>query len=201
MTTKGGVHQGIRVPPVIAVTGEQNSGKTTAVEGLVEELSRRGHRVGTVKHCHHGFDLDRPGKDSWRHRQAGAARTVLTSPDGFALVGEPLPEDDLHRTVAWLFPDVDLVLAEGYHWLPLPRIEIVGCDGGTRPAHPQAPTVAQLPNRFGADQILELCDLLEQRYCSGTLPSEGSPEALPDLGGAAMVRPSVERSQGPPPKP
>ena len=154
------------IPPLIAVTGFQNSGKTTAIESIVRELCRRGYRVGTFKHCHHGYDLDRPGKDSWRHRRAGAIRTVLTSPDGFALLGEPLPEENLDRMVGWLFPDMDLVLAEGYHWLPLPRIEIERCDGVRRPGHPDGKTLGILPCCFAAPEILELCDLLEQHFFS-----------------------------------
>ena len=150
--------------PLIAITGFQNSGKTTATESIVRELCRRNYRVGTFKHCHHGYDLDRPGKDSWRHRQAGAIRTVLTGPDGFALLGEPMPEEDLHRMADWLFPDMDLVLAEGYHWLPLPRIEICRSDGDTRPGHPDGKTLSLLPCGFGDGEISELCDLLEQHY-------------------------------------
>ena len=154
------------MPPLIAITGSQNSGKTMAIEAIVKELCRRGYRVGTLKHCHHGYDLDRPGKDSWRHRQAGATRTVLTSPDGFALLGEPLAEDGLNRMADWLFPDMDLVLAEGYHWLPLPRIEIQRSDGDTRPGHPDGQTLDLLPCGFGAAEISELCDQLVQRYSS-----------------------------------
>ena len=152
--------------PLVAITGFRNSGKTTATESIVEELCRRSYRVGTLKHCHHGYDLDRPGKDSWRHRQAGATRTVLTGPDGFALLGEPPPEDNLHRMVEWLFPDMDLVLAEGYHWLPLPRIEIQRSDGDTRPGHSDGETLGLLPCCFGDAEILEMCDLLEKRYFS-----------------------------------
>ena len=152
--------------PFIAVTGFQNSGKTTAVEGIVQELSRRGYRLGTFKHCHHGYELDRPGKDSWRHHRAGAARTVLMGPGGFAMLGGA-PEEDPERLAAWLFPDVDLILAEGFHWLPLPRIEIAGCDGGFRPAHADGELVARLPFRFEAREISDLCDLLEERYMKG----------------------------------
>lgn len=152
--------------PLVAVTGFRNSGKTTATESIVKELCRRSYRVGTFKHCHHGYDLDQPGKDSWRHRQAGATRTVLTGPDGFALLGEPMPEESLHCMAEWLFPDMDLILAEGYHWLPLPRIEIQRSDGDTRSGHPDGQTLGQLPCRFGASEISELCDLLEQRYFS-----------------------------------
>jgi len=147
--------------PLIAVTGSRNSGKTTAIEGVVQALSRRGYRIGTFKHCHCGFDLDRKGKDSWRHRQSGAVRTVLTSPEGFALVGDPLPEEDLHPLVGWLFPDMDLVLAEAYHWLPLPRIEVLDPDGTAREAHPDGEALARLSSQFGQEEIEALCDQLE----------------------------------------
>ncbi|MDP6775158.1 MAG: molybdopterin-guanine dinucleotide biosynthesis protein B [Candidatus Latescibacteria bacterium] len=150
--------------PLIAVTGFRNTGKTTAIEGMVGELADRGHRVGTLKHCHGGYDLDSPGKDSWRHRRAGATRTVLTGPNGIALLGEPMPEDDLCQLAEWLFSDMDLVLAEGYHWLPLPHIDVQRSDGTTRPSHPDGEALGWLPCRFGAPQISDICDLLEQ-YC------------------------------------
>jgi molybdopterin-guanine dinucleotide biosynthesis protein MobB len=159
-------HGAARMVPLIAVTGYQDSGKTTATEAIVRELCRRSYRVGTFKHCHHGYDLDRPGKDSWRHRRAGATRTVLTAPGGFALLSDPLPEEDLHQMAGWLFPDVDLVLAEGYHWLPLARVEIQARDGSTRPGHPGGRTLGLLPYGFDAADISELCDLLEQRFLS-----------------------------------
>ncbi len=68
--------------------------------------------------------------------------------------------------IEWLFPDMDLVLAEGYHWLPLPRIEIQRSDGDTRPGHPDGKILGLLPCGFGAVEISALCDLLEQRYFS-----------------------------------
>ena len=162
------------IPPLVAITGFRNSGKTTATESIVRELSGRGYRVGTFKHCHHGYDLDRPGKDSWRHRQAGAVRSVLTGPDGFALVGEPMPEEDLHRMTGWLFADMDVVLAEGYHWLPLPRIEIHTSDRSPRPGHPDGTTLGVLPGGFGDAEISELCDILEQQLSPLKHPSAGN---------------------------
>ena len=127
--------------------------------------------MGTFKHCHHGYDLDRPGKDSWRHRQAGAIRSALTGPDGFALVGDPVPEENLHRLTGWLFADMDLVLAEGYHWLPLPRIEIHTSTGDTRPGHPDGTTLGVLPGGFGEAEISALCDFLEQQLSHLRHPS------------------------------
>ena len=150
--------------PIVAVAGEKNSGKTTAIERIVVEMARRGYRLGTFKHCHHGYDLDRPGKDSWRHLQAGAARTVLTGPNGMAVVGESLYEDDLPGLAVLLFPDVDLVLAEGYHWMPFPRIEIVASDGSRRQAHADGEVLGTLPHRFASAEVGLVCDRLAERY-------------------------------------
>ena len=147
-------------PFMITVVGYKNSGKTTAIEGLVKALSIQGYRVGTFKHCHHGFELDQPGKDSWRHRKAGSAGTVLMGPEGFALMGDIPPGGDPRPLAGWLFGEADLVLAEGFHWLPLPRIEIAGSDGKVRPAHPDGKVVGRLPYRFNKADIETLCDLI-----------------------------------------
>ncbi len=153
-----------RPAPLIAVTGFRDSGKTTAIEGLIQDLSRRGYRVGTFKHCHHGYDLDHPGKDSWRHREAGAAGTVLVSRSGFALLGGPPPDQNPEALAAWLFPDADLILAEGFHWLSLPRVEIAEVDGSSRPAHSDGEVLTRLPFHFGPREIAKLCDLFERKY-------------------------------------
>lgn len=148
-----------RTPRAVAVTGHRNSGKTTAIEGLLRELGRRGWKVGTIKHCHKNCDVDRPGKDSWRHREAGAARTALMTPDGLAVFA-PAGEDDPRALVPLLFPDMDLVLVEGFHWLPLDRIEVRDSAGRVRPAHPEGRLLADLPHHFDGGTIVELADLL-----------------------------------------
>lgn len=66
--------------PIVCIVGKSNVGKTTLLEGLITELKRRGHRVATVKHDVHGFEIDQPGKDSWRHAQAGSDAVVISSP-------------------------------------------------------------------------------------------------------------------------
>ena len=165
--------------PLIAVTGFKDCGKTTAIEGIVRELTRRGYGVGTFKHCHHSYDLDHPGKDSWRHRRAGSAGTVLIGPKGFALLGDLASGEDPRNLAAWLFPDADLILAEGFHWVPLLRIEVLERDGHTRPAHPDGEVVARLPFRFGFREIANLCDRLEQKFLKGAVPTaESGREAL-----------------------
>src|SRR5512143_21431 len=72
--------------PIVSVVGKSDSGKTTLLEKLVKELTSRGYRIGTIKHDVHSFEIDHPGKDSWRHKQAGASATVISSPAKLALV-------------------------------------------------------------------------------------------------------------------
>jgi molybdopterin-guanine dinucleotide biosynthesis protein B len=105
----------------IGVVGWSGSGKTTLIERLIPALQARGLRVSTVKHAHHQLALDRPGKDSYRHAEAGAEEVVLATGGGFALFSRTPPrlEDVLSR----LAP-VDLVLVEGFKSYPIPKIEV-----------------------------------------------------------------------------
>lgn len=120
--------------PVVAVVGWSGSGKTTLMEKLLGELTRRGYRVGTLKHDAHGFEMDRPGKDTWRHRQAGAAAVAINAPGGFALVAAA--ETPLERAVALLDAaagPLDLVLIEGYKAAPYPKISVYRAARGGEP--------------------------------------------------------------------
>ncbi|MEL6482370.1 MAG: molybdopterin-guanine dinucleotide biosynthesis protein B [Pseudomonadota bacterium] len=109
---------------VYGVVGWKNAGKTTLVERLVAEIVSRGFSVSTLKHTHHGVDVDRPGKDSHRHRQAGANQVILASSARWALMTELRgePEPPLEALVAKLDP-VDLVIVEGYKRDRHPKIE------------------------------------------------------------------------------
>lgn len=99
---------------VYGVIGWKNSGKTSLMERLVAEITGRGFTVSTVKHVHHDVDLDHEGKDTWRHRAAGASEVVLASAHRFAILREHRgPEPELTEVLARLAP-VDLVLVEGY---------------------------------------------------------------------------------------
>ena len=100
---------------VFGITGWKNSGKTTLTEKLVAELSRRGWTVSTIKHAHHDFDIDKPGADSFRHRQAGASEVAVVSGRRWALMHELRGEDEppLEAILSRLAP-CDLVLVEGY---------------------------------------------------------------------------------------
>lgn len=106
------------------VVGWKNAGKTGLMERLVAEISGRGLRVSTVKHAHHRIDVDQPGTDSHRHRQAGATEVLLASATRFALMHELRDEDEpaLETLLARLAP-VDLVLVEGYKRAAHPKVE------------------------------------------------------------------------------
>lgn len=106
------------------ITGWKNSGKTTLVEKLVQDLTGQGFSVSTIKHAHHDFDVDRPGKDSHRHRQAGAAQVLVSSERRWALMTEHRggPEPSLEELYAQMAP-VDLVLVEGFKRDRHPKIE------------------------------------------------------------------------------
>ncbi len=109
---------------VFGVVGWKNSGKTTLMEKLVTEITGRGFSVSTVKHAHHAFDVDRPGKDSFRHRAAGAREVLLVSGRRWALMHElrDAPEPPLEALLEKLAP-VDLVLVEGYKTGRHPKLE------------------------------------------------------------------------------
>lgn len=111
------------MPVFVAIVGKSGSGKTTLLVKLIAELKHRGYRVGTVKHAFHGFEFDRPGKDSWRHRRAGADTVMVVAEDGLALIKQTRFES--FDAVSGYFDDMDLVLVEGFKQQPLPKIEVV----------------------------------------------------------------------------
>lgn len=109
--------------PVVSVVGKSNVGKTTLIEKLLPELKRRGYRVATVKHDAHQFELDQPGKDTWRHAQAGSDCVVIASRDKMATIERLENELSLDEIIARL-PPVDIVLTEGYKRQGKPKIEV-----------------------------------------------------------------------------
>ena len=100
--------------PVISFIGRSNSGKTTLLEKVVRELKLKGYRVGVVKHTHHNFAIDHPGKDSWRLAQAGSDIVAVSSPNKVAFVEQVESEVDLGQLSTFFEGKVDIVLAEGY---------------------------------------------------------------------------------------
>lgn len=140
----------------IGIAGWSGAGKTTLVERLIPRLTALGKRVATVKHAHHGFDLDTPGKDSWRHRQAGASKVLLLSNARWALLTElrGAPEPDWATQWQLLAP-CDFVLVEGFKAAPIPKLEVYRPALGKPPIWPQEPAVAVVATPGG---LLPACD-------------------------------------------
>ena len=112
---------------VIGIVGWKNSGKTTLVVALVRELTSRGYRIATVKHAHHAFDIDQPGKDSYLHREAGAQDVIVSSGARWAHMHEikDEAEPELEDLLPRLDPAVDIVVVEGFKRDAHPKIEVM----------------------------------------------------------------------------
>src|SRR5271169_4189870 len=122
---------------LLGIAGWSGSGKTTLLTKLIPALVARGLRIATIKHAHHDFDLDRPGKDSHLHRQAGASEVVVSSSRRFALIRE-LAKGEAELNLADLVKRLspcDLVLVEGFKTLSHPKLEVFRAANGTPPLH------------------------------------------------------------------
>jgi molybdopterin-guanine dinucleotide biosynthesis protein B len=120
------------LPPVVAVVGFSDSGKTSLMVDLIPEMRSRGLRVGTIKHHAHELEVDLPGKDTWKHRRAGADGTILSTPSHIAVIRNA-DHDHSPLELAGYLSDMDLLLAEGYKNARLPKIEVHRADLGRPP--------------------------------------------------------------------
>ena len=123
---------------VFGIAGYSGSGKTTLLEKLIPQFTARGLKVSVIKHAHHGFDIDRPGKDSYRHREAGANEVLLSCNDRWALMHERRNDGDvtLDELIGRLAP-CDLVLIEGFKQEPVPKLEVYRPENGKPPLFPE----------------------------------------------------------------
>jgi molybdopterin-guanine dinucleotide biosynthesis protein B len=130
---------------IFGLAGWSGSGKTTLMTALIPELIARGVTVSTVKHAHHDFDVDKPGKDSWRHREAGAREVMVSSSRRWALMHElrGAAEPGLDALLARMIP-VDLVLVEGFKRHPHPKLEVCRPALGLPPLHPDDPHIVAI---------------------------------------------------------
>ncbi len=145
---------------IYGVTGWKNAGKTTLMERLVEEFVARGLRVSTVKHAHHETDVDQAGRDSFRHRTAGASEVMLSSPKRWALMHElrDEPEPPLSELLARMSP-VDLILIEGYKNEPHPKIEAYRAENMRPPLAVKNDTIRAIASDSAIETELSLLDL------------------------------------------
>ena len=157
---------------VIGLAGWSGSGKTTLITKVVPVLIRRGFKIATIKHAHHEFDIDRPGKDSWLHREAGASEVIVSSGRRWALVHElrSEPEPPLAELLAKLSP-VDFVIVEGFKHYTYPKLEIYRSTVGKPLIYPEDDCIvaiaadaplphAQLPVLM-LDDIEGIADMLQ----------------------------------------
>lgn len=149
---------------VVGFSGYSGSGKTTLVEQLIARLKLAGQRVSVVKHAHHDFDIDHPGKDSWRHRHAGAFEVVVASDRRLAKIREyeVRSEPTVHQLIAELY-DCDWVLVEGFKHAELLKIEVWRADSGKPAQYPYDPFVVAVctdsPDRLPQPTGLPLLDI------------------------------------------
>jgi molybdopterin-guanine dinucleotide biosynthesis protein B len=161
----------IKKTPIICIVGKSESGKTTLIEKLIPELKKRGYSIGSIKHSCQRFDIDKKGKDSWRHRKAGADIVVITSTDKIAMIKDNDCEslDCLKK----YFNSVDLIIAEGFNKENTPKIEIVRKASAKEPlclddskliaVVTDSDTGHKVP-RFGLEEIDNLADFIENKY-------------------------------------
>ncbi len=160
--------------PVVSVVGTSDCGKTTLLEKLLREAKQRGWRVATVKHDVHGFDMDKPGKDTWRHAQAGADMVVISSPVRIAIL-EKVDGDQALDDVLARIHGVDLIFTEGYKRGDKPKIEVyrsvLGRELLCEPEELLAiASDVQFDNGvpcYGLDDAAGLCDLIAQKFDLG----------------------------------
>jgi molybdopterin-guanine dinucleotide biosynthesis protein B len=156
---------------IIGLAGWSGSGKTTLITKLIPRLIARGVKASTLKHAHHGFDLDQPGKDSFVHRAAGATEVIISSAKRWAILHElrEEPEWDLGALVAKMSP-VDLVLVEGFKRDAFPKLEIYRAANSKPLIHPDDPHIVSVASDvplpqvkipvIGLDDIEAIADLL-----------------------------------------
>ena len=166
---------------VFGIAGYSGSGKTTLLEKLIPQFTARGLRVSVIKHAHHGFDIDRPGKDSYRHREAGASEVLLSCTDRGALMRERRGGSDvtLDELLARLAP-CDLVLVEGFKQEPIPKLEVYRPENGKPPLFPERSDIVAVASnvalavslpRLALDDVAAIADFvmntlqLQERPC------------------------------------
>lgn len=149
----------------VGFAGYSGSGKTMLVERLIPALKMRGLRVSVVKHAHHDFDIDHPGKDTWRHREAGAFEVVVASDRRLALMREfeRPAELSVHHLIAELYDGVDWVLVEGFKASNLLKVEVWRPDSGKPARYPDDDFIVAIatdaPDRLPMPTLRPVLDL------------------------------------------
>ena len=161
--------------PIVSIISKKRTGKTTLIQKLIPELKKRGFKIGTVKHDTHGFDIDHKGKDTWKHKQAGAETVVISSPWKISIIKDVAEEKSLDYIVEKYFSDMDIVLTEGYKNAGKPQVEVFrstvhkttmyskGEDNTLIAVMSDVPVDLDVP-RFDINDIGSLSDLIEEKF-------------------------------------
>jgi molybdopterin-guanine dinucleotide biosynthesis protein B len=162
-------------PPIISIVSKKNAGKTTLLEKLIPEFKQRGYRVGTIKHDVHGFEIDHEGKDTWRHKHAGAVTVAISSPWKVSLIKDVDEELTIDTLVDSYFLDVDIVITEGYKHAGKPQIEVFRSQAHDSPLHTKGQintlmaVMSDIPidlgvPRININDVAALADFIEDKY-------------------------------------
>src|ERR1700742_3215391 len=145
---------------VIGIAGWSGAGKTTLISRDIPHLRQQGLSVSVIKHAHHDFDVDVPGKDSWVHRQSGAEEVLVSSANRWALMHElrGAPEPELAELLQKMSP-VDLVVIEGFKSAPIRKIEVHRKQNGKPPLFPNDPAIAGVATDVAIETSLDVADL------------------------------------------
>lgn len=158
--------------PVFSVVGKNsNTGKTTVLCNIIQELKKRGYRVATIKHDVHGFEMDRPGKDTWKHRQAGSDLVMISSPEQFAMIEQVREEYSLDALLNKI-TDIDIVITEGYKQENKPKLEVYRREAADEPLCYKQEVFALVTDekldldisQFFFDEISSVVDLIEIKF-------------------------------------
>jgi molybdopterin-guanine dinucleotide biosynthesis adapter protein len=165
------IEEEIKMPPIVSIVGKSSSGKTTFLEKLLRELTSRGYKVATIKHSHHSIAFDDPSKDSFRHAQAGAAVTMVSSTTSFQII-KPLPKElTIDELARHLGEEYDLILTEGFSRGNSPKVEVHRKEAG-----PLLEVASNLfavatdepleteTRQFALDNVKGVADLIEEKF-------------------------------------
>lgn len=146
------------IPVVCIVSGRSDTGKTTFMEKLIQEFVQRGYEVGAIKSDTHGFDIDIPGKDSWRFAQAGAKSTTIIGPDKYAMIQKTEHKQEIDDVIP-LIRGVDIILIEGFKASTRPRIEVIRKEKGTEIISPSEYLIGIVSDAEGLKASVPVLDL------------------------------------------
>ncbi len=167
--------------PIISIVGRSKSGKTTLMEQLIPEFIRRGYRVATIKHHGKDFQIDHEGKDSWRHKEAGAQTVIVSSPQKVAVVEDVAHDLSPDELATRFIRGVDIIIAEGFKREKYPKVEVFRKEVHPHPLAPELENVIAVVSDdplpltipcLGFKDINGIADIIEERAMS---PQKGTP--------------------------